>query len=351
MRELVVWPCCMMLAVAGCASTVSMEAYSAGMVGCLPEEVQITNDSGFGFSRTWQVHCRGRSFFCSASGGENERCVELKPAVPSKDGDSAESPAPREASSQADPVLAEPATTNREQVTISTLEGPAGEADMQSEPVATDVASPRGWVYPVGTLFVQFSTPTDTDSPLGKSLGLGLELMGGLSPVVRGGIWADIGLGGVRADAYGERFDGGSVWNNRTLRGGLRVRVTPVPLGGVLPFLDASAGLGGSSLTLMGDEVCTTNTSGQEECEREVEDEVAFGGTIVGLGGGVEIDLENTASFNSFSPNAQQSLKVLLRCAYSWYHWEESDGVATGEQAEGGDSPRILEVSVGATFW
>ncbi|MDX9721378.1 MAG: hypothetical protein RBU37_11580 [Myxococcota bacterium] len=66
----------LMLVCTGCA-TVSMEEYSAGMVGCLPEEVEITNDTGYGLSRVWQVSCRGHHFLCSASGGENERCTEL----------------------------------------------------------------------------------------------------------------------------------------------------------------------------------------------------------------------------------------------------------------------------------
>jgi hypothetical protein len=45
-----------------------MKSYTAGMIGCPPDDVEILNDSGYGFgARSWQARCYGKTYQCSGA--------------------------------------------------------------------------------------------------------------------------------------------------------------------------------------------------------------------------------------------------------------------------------------------
>lgn len=56
----------------GCVSRMqAIQNASAGQIGCLPEEVEVTNDRQTFTSSTWMASCRGQSYSCSAVAGGN----------------------------------------------------------------------------------------------------------------------------------------------------------------------------------------------------------------------------------------------------------------------------------------
>jgi hypothetical protein len=63
---------------AGCAT---LQDASAGHVGCRPDEIAISDDSGMGFgARTWTATCRGQAYSCSAvSTGKDSSQVDCSP--------------------------------------------------------------------------------------------------------------------------------------------------------------------------------------------------------------------------------------------------------------------------------
>ena len=53
---------------------------SAGMVGCAPSDIEIDDDSGWGFGpRSWKAYCRGMVFQCSGAGNMGASCTPIAP--------------------------------------------------------------------------------------------------------------------------------------------------------------------------------------------------------------------------------------------------------------------------------
>jgi hypothetical protein len=253
--------------------------------------------------------------------------------------------------------LSEAEPSADESVTEPDAPVPPAAPSSSEQPPSFGPAAPgvgRGWFYPAGALYGLLAFPVDTGegtSPIGASLGFGGELMAGLSPAFRGGLWLDYALGGLQSDVYGDRFNKtGNSLEHHTLRVGLRARVTPLPLAGVLPFVDGTAGWGASQLELLGEETCTTDVNGQEECEAPVEDEASFSGTLLGIGVGVEIDVGNMGTFDAFSPKAPASGKLMLRGGYSWYNWS-GDAPANGQSTNWEVDRQVFELTLGVTYW
>jgi hypothetical protein len=63
--------------VAGCA-TARYETLSSGYVGCRPDEIVISDLQNEFWALSWTATCRGRIFYCSATG----RGYTCAPAIP-----------------------------------------------------------------------------------------------------------------------------------------------------------------------------------------------------------------------------------------------------------------------------
>jgi hypothetical protein len=69
-------------ALAGCFGGGALRSASSGYIGCLPGEIEITNDDVAYGRRTWDATCRGRTFHCSGVAKAGMSCVEDRAAVP-----------------------------------------------------------------------------------------------------------------------------------------------------------------------------------------------------------------------------------------------------------------------------
>jgi hypothetical protein len=58
-----------LLASVGCGGGAdSLRGFSAGLIGCPPEQITILKDSGYGFgARSWQAACYGKTYQCSGA--------------------------------------------------------------------------------------------------------------------------------------------------------------------------------------------------------------------------------------------------------------------------------------------
>ena len=72
-----------MLTAGGCASQGAFKNLSAGSIGCVPDEIEISElSSSWSLSgRTWVATCKGRRFVCTAAtvsgqGGAQTSCTE-----------------------------------------------------------------------------------------------------------------------------------------------------------------------------------------------------------------------------------------------------------------------------------
>jgi hypothetical protein len=81
-----------LIASAGCGGGAdSLRGFSAGLIGCPPEQITILKDSGYGFgARSWQAACYGKTYQCS--GAMNTGQCTLLQAPPGAPADCSPSP-------------------------------------------------------------------------------------------------------------------------------------------------------------------------------------------------------------------------------------------------------------------
>lgn len=61
----------LMTLLVGCATAPAMKNLSAGQIGCGPDEISISQSNVYGQTASWIAECRGRTYWCSAGGGES----------------------------------------------------------------------------------------------------------------------------------------------------------------------------------------------------------------------------------------------------------------------------------------
>ena len=64
-------PMLLLVVLCGCATAPAMKNLSAGQLGCSPEEIAVSHENVYGQTASWVAECRGRKYWCSASGGES----------------------------------------------------------------------------------------------------------------------------------------------------------------------------------------------------------------------------------------------------------------------------------------
>lgn len=60
------------LLIVGCSTTGAKKTLSAGSIGCLEDEIEISNEA----RASWVATCKGKDFVCSASGQDSIHCAE-----------------------------------------------------------------------------------------------------------------------------------------------------------------------------------------------------------------------------------------------------------------------------------
>lgn len=92
----------------GCGA--NLRAASSGEIGCPESEIEISEDSGGGGSRTWIAECRGRVFYCSAHATGDSGQYKCTESLSDVEGASAraESEGPSESSAPAEAPPAKP---------------------------------------------------------------------------------------------------------------------------------------------------------------------------------------------------------------------------------------------------
>ena len=56
-----------LVTISGCSTTAGLKQVSSGRVGCMPAEVEISNNEQSMMGQTWVATCKGKKFTCSSS--------------------------------------------------------------------------------------------------------------------------------------------------------------------------------------------------------------------------------------------------------------------------------------------
>jgi hypothetical protein len=62
----------LILFIIGCSTTGTKRTLSAGSIGCLENEIEISHEE----RASWLATCKGKEFVCSASGQDTIKCTE-----------------------------------------------------------------------------------------------------------------------------------------------------------------------------------------------------------------------------------------------------------------------------------
>jgi hypothetical protein len=63
------------LVLSGCFTAEFYKDLSSGHIGCLPDEIEVTDQGELAFGRLWTATCHGRTYICSAN-GRDVGCAE-----------------------------------------------------------------------------------------------------------------------------------------------------------------------------------------------------------------------------------------------------------------------------------
>lgn len=64
----------MAIVLSGC---ISREGRTSGIIGCPPDEIQVSNEQTQFQTITWQASCRGKSFYCTGDSRDRTVCSPL----------------------------------------------------------------------------------------------------------------------------------------------------------------------------------------------------------------------------------------------------------------------------------
>ena len=77
MKCRVIWMLFIASAITGCMT--KLDGYrpkTSGVIGCPVDELVITNFNWGLETDTWEVSCRGQTFYCSSDGGSKVNCAK-----------------------------------------------------------------------------------------------------------------------------------------------------------------------------------------------------------------------------------------------------------------------------------